>query len=83
MDQTVPQDGDDWTIPSGVWMVVDKDNLPKFNKIILYGVLELEYLPDPVTGKHMDFNISATHIFISGADLSSAGRIMYFVVRPI
>uniref|UniRef100_W5M5C1 PKHD1 like 1 n=1 Tax=Lepisosteus oculatus TaxID=7918 RepID=W5M5C1_LEPOC len=41
----VPKEGADVVIPAGIWMVLDID-IPSFNRITVYGVLEL---PDNIT----------------------------------
>ena len=47
---------------AGVWMVI-ADPIPVLNKLYVYGVLELEYLPD-ANGIYRDFRL--VHFVHSG-----------------
>ena len=53
----------DITIDEGAWVVLDVEDLPEFNRIFIFGVLEFD-----VQGAQ-DLKLSATHIFISGGRL--------------
>ena len=53
----VPTEGD--------WVVADTV-LPKMNKLIIYGTLEIDDQKDPATGRVREFVLEATYIYIRG-----------------
>ncbi|NP_001305057.1 PKHD1 like 1, tandem duplicate 1 isoform X1 [Danio rerio] len=65
---TVPQQGSDVVIPSGIWVVVDVV-VPSLNKLKIVGVLEI---PDTNNDTSMQYNnvvLNATYISIQGGRL--------------
>ncbi|XP_052830942.1 fibrocystin-L [Octopus bimaculoides] len=57
----IPEENENVTIPTGMWIVVDID-LPKFNTIYIYGQME-------VSNKLSEVTISANYIHIVGGRL--------------
>ncbi|KAG8539217.1 hypothetical protein GDO81_021214, partial [Engystomops pustulosus] len=71
-NHTVPKEGSNVVIPAGKWVVADID-LPSFNKLIIYGVLELRNLTDNSTARaaatFRTTVLNATYISIQGGRL--------------